>query len=273
MRLSALLAKAPENIEAQVERFLGGIDDDSGEPIEVFPGYHSMISVGKVFINFVCRKCDDQRTFASRSELSCLVVDDRRVSIDAYLKCPGCETGVETWFLLTFRDDLGIHAPAPTVRLERYVDNRRNEVGRIGAQAGAGEFDDLLECAQVAHEHQLGRGSLVYLRIIFETLTKQVAETTNIDLVGDKGWRKSFKSLLREVDEKHQIIPPAFSSNGYKLYSELSEVVHGNASEKVALEKYLPCESLVRGIIENVAQNQEMKRAIKDLGWVKGEMA
>lgn len=104
-------------------------------------------------------------------------------------------------------------------------------------------------------------------------MTKQIAKATDIDLIDGNGRRKSFYSLLQEVDKKHQIIPPAFSTNGYKLYSELSEVVHGNASEKVALEKYLPCESLVRGIIENVARSQEMKRAIKDLGWVKGEIA
>lgn len=272
MRLSNLLAKAPENAEGQVEPFLGGVDEESGEPIELFPGYHQMVGVGSVLINFFCRLCDAQRTFASGNELSCLVVDDRMVSIDAYLRCPGCDIGVETWFLVTFRDDLGIHAPTPTVRLERYVDNRRNEVGRVSAQTGAGDFDDLLERAQLAHEHQLGLGSMVYLRIIFETLTKQVARVTGISLNRDGGYRKSFRALLKEVDEEHCIIPRAFSSNGYKLYSELSEVVHGNSTEVNALEKYLPCESLVRGIIDNVASDQEMKQAIKDLGWTEEGM-
>lgn len=270
MRLSALLSKAPENAEHQVERFLGGIDEESGEPIDISSGYHAMISVGVVGINFICGKCEDQSTFVSEGELSCLVVDERRVSIDAYLQCPRCGAGVEAWFLLTFRDDLGVHAPAPMVRLERYVDNRRSDVRRVGPQAGAGEFDELLECAQVAHEHQLGRGALAYLRIIFETVTKQVASETGIELVDGTGRRKSFKNLLREVDETHRIIPSVFSSDRYRLYSELSEVVHGNVSEEVALEKYRPCASLVRGIIENVTRNHEMKKATEELGWVRG---
>jgi hypothetical protein len=273
MRLSALLSKAPENAENQVERFLVGFDEESGEPIDIAPGYHAMISVGVVGINFNCGKCQDQSTFVSEGELSCLVVDDRRVSIDAYLRCPRCGVGVEAWFLLTFRDNLGVHAPAPTVRLERYVDNRRGEVRRVGAQAGAGEFDELLECAQVAHEHRLGRGALAYLRIIFETLTKQVATETGIELVDGNGRRKSFKSLLREVDESHRIIPSVFSKDRYRLYSELSAVVHGNVSEEVALEKYRHCASLVRGVIENVSRNHEMKKATEALGWGEGDVA
>lgn len=271
MRLAELLSKAPQRAEAQVERFLGRDAEDAEEADEVVPGYHEMVDVGKVFVNFFCGHCDDSRTFCSGSRLSCLVVGARVVSIDVGLRCVGCDAGVETWFLLTSRDDLT--AQAPTVQVVRYVDNRRDGVGRLSAQTGARDLNALLERAQLAHEHQLGLGSMVYLRIIFETLTNRAAEVAGVSLTGKKGGRKPFRTLLKEVDETHHIIPSAFSSDGYKLYEELSEVVHGHSSEAVALAKYAPCKSLVRGIIHNIASSREMKQAIEDLGWSEGDVA
>lgn len=161
------------------------------------------------------------------------------------------------------RDSL--YEQAPVVRLERYVENRRGVASRLGM--GAGGFDDLLERAQLAYEEQLGAGSMVYLRKIFEALTKEVADVAGISTTGRKGGRKPFRELLEEVDAEHHIIPTVFSSDGYKLFSELSEVVHGGSSEDVALEKYLPCRSLIIGVINNVVNNQEMKQAIDALGW------
>ncbi|MEU4676133.1 hypothetical protein [Micromonospora sp. NPDC023737] len=259
MRLSELLSKAPASEEAQVERFLNA---------RLAWGKHKTIEVGKVAINFKCKTCDDVRTFMSGDKLSCLGVGDRVVSIDACLKCPVCGAPVEAWFLVVSRDELD--GPAPTVRLERYVDNRRGMASRVGV--GAGDFDNLLERAQLAYEVQLGAGSMVYLRKIFEAITNQVADIAGITTMGNNGRPKPFRHLLREVDEQHHIIPLAFSSDGYKLFSELSEVVHGNSNEEVALQKYHPCRSLVIGIIQNVASDQEMKRAIDALGWNIGRV-
>ncbi|WP_414944829.1 hypothetical protein [Amycolatopsis sp. cmx-11-32] len=256
MRLSELLSKAPAKEEAQVERFLNA---------RLAWGKHKTIEVGKVAINFKCKTCDDARTFMSGDRLSCLGVGDRVVSIDACLKCPVCEATVEAWFLVVSRDELD--GQAPTVRLERYVDNRRGMARRVGVSAGAGDFDDLLERAQLAYEEQLGAGSMVYLRKIFEAITKQVADIAGIPTTGNNGARKPFRSLLQEVDERHHIIPLAFSSEGYKLFSELSEIVHGDSSEEMALRKYHPCRSLVIGIIQNVASDQDMQWAIDALGW------
>lgn len=255
MRLGDLLSKAPAKEEAQVEGFLNGHGLRWGQ--------HKTIDAGQVFLNFLCKTCGVVRTFMSGKKLSCLGVGDRVVSIDACLKCPACEAIVEAWFLVVSRDEL--HEQAPIVRLERYVDNRRDRASRIGV--GAGGFDDLLERAQLAYEEQLGAGAMVYLRKIFEALTMQVATVAGISITDNNGYRKSFRKLLKEVDEERHIIPSAFSSDGYKLFSELSDVVHGDSNEKVALQKYDPCRSLVIGIIQNVASDQEMKRAIKDLGW------
>ncbi|MBG0565378.1 hypothetical protein [Actinoplanes aureus] len=255
MRLGDLLSKAPAKEEAQVEGFLNGRGLSWGQ--------HKTIDAGQVFLNFLCKTCGVVRTFMSGKKLSCLGVGDRVVSIDACLKCLACESIVEAWFLVVSRNEL--HAQAPIVRLERYVDNRRDRASRIGV--GAGGFDDLLERAQVAYEEQLGAGAMIYLRKIFEALTNQVAAVAQISTTENNGHRKSFRKLLKEVDEEHHIIPLAFSSDGYKLFSELSEIVHGDSSEEVALLKYEPCRSLVTGIIRNVANDQEMKRAIKELGW------
>ncbi len=199
----------------------------------------------------------------SGKKLSCLGVGGRVVSIDACLKCLVCQATVEAWFLVVSRDEL--YEQAPTVRLERYVDNRRGRASRVGV--GSDEFDDLLERAQLAYEENLGAGAMIYLRKIFESLTKQVADVAGISINLSNGRRKPFFNLLQEVDAEHHIIPPAFSNNGYKLFSELSDVVHGDSSEEVALQKYDPCRSLVIGIIRNVASDQEMKQAIDALGW------
>lgn len=254
MRLSELLSRVPAAEEAQVERFLTA---------RLAWGKHKTIEVGRVAINFKCKKCANVRTFMSGDKLSCLGVGDRMVSIDACLKCPACGATVEAWFLVVSRDELD--GQAPTVRLERYVDNRRDKASRVGV--GAGDFDDLLERAQLAYEEHLGAGSMVYLRKIFEAITKKVADIAGISTTGSNGGNKPFRHLLQEVDERHHIIPSAFSNNGYELFRELSAVVHGDSSEEVALQKFDPCRRLVVGILQNVASDQEMKQAIDALGW------
>lgn len=255
MRLSEVLSKAPIAEDAQVEGFLGSR--------RLGWGKHKTIEVGRVALNFKCKPCGDARTFMSDDRLSCLVVGDRVVSIDACLKCPLCGTAVEAWFLVVARGSL--YDQAPVVHLERYVENRRGVASRIGV--GAGDFDDLLERAQLAYEEQLGAGSMVYLRKIFEALTIEVADVAGMTTTRANGRRKPFRELLAEVDAAHHIIPPVFANDGYKLFSELSEVIHGDSTEEVALEKYLPCRHLILGVINNVAGNNQMRQAIDALGW------
>lgn len=255
MRLSEVLSRAPASEDAQVEGFLGSR--------RLSWGKHKTIEVGRVALNFKCKPCGDARTFMSDDRLSCLVVGDRVVSIDACLKCPLCGAAIETWFLVVARSSL--YDQAPVVRLERYVENRRGVASRLGV--GAGDFDDLLERAQLAYEERLGAGSMVYLRKIFEALTIGVAQVAEMPTSRPNGKRKPFRELLEEVDEAHRIIPPAFAHDGYKLFSELSEVIHGDSTEEVALEKYVPCRSLILGVINNVIGNNEMKKAIDALGW------
>jgi hypothetical protein len=255
VRLSEVLSKAPVSEDLQVEGFLGSR--------LIAWGQHRSIEVGKVALNFNCRICGDARTFLSGEKLSCLVVGDRVVSIDACLKCPLCQAAVEAWFLVVSRESL--FEQAPVVRLERYVENRRGVASRLGF--GTGDFDDLFERAELAYEQGLGAGAMVYLRKIFEVLTHEVAEVAGVEPTGRKGGRKPFRDLLEEVDQKRNIIPSAFSRDGYKLFSELSDVVHGNSSEDVALEKFPHCRRLVVGVITKVVEDNEMKQAIDALGW------
>jgi hypothetical protein len=119
----------------------------------------------------------------------------------------------------------------------------------------------------LAYELGLGAGAVVYLRKAMEIITKRVAEEVGISMENAKGRRKPFKDLLEEVDGDHQIIPRQFSDNGYRLFKELSEVIHGESSELVALQKYEPCRLLVVGIIDNVRSSRELRQAAESLGW------
>lgn len=255
MRLSDVLSKAPHSAAAQVEGFLG--------TRRISWGNHRKIRVGKVALNFFCRTCDDVRTFMSGDELSCLITGEHSISIDASLRCPMCVSPIEAWFLVACEDDL--YTQAPVVHLERYTENRRDSADRVGA--GTGQFGNLLESAQVAYEDKLGAGSMIYLRKIFESITMQVADIAGIPIMTSKNRRKSFRELLEEVDRQHHIIPARFAGNGYKLFSELSEVIHGESSEYEALRKYMPCQQLILGVVDNVRSDREMAGAIDALGW------
>jgi hypothetical protein len=150
------------------------------------------------------------------------------------------------------------------VHLERFTENRRD-----AASAGLGNeyANDLFERAQIAFDDHLGAGAMIYLRKIFEMTTSQAAEATGIATTTSNGRRKPFRDLLEEVDRTCRIIPPEFSSNGYKLFAELSEVIHGESNEFEALRKYKPCQRLVFGIVNNIRNNQEIGQAIASLGW------
>ena len=255
MRLSDVLNKAPDGAVYQIEGFLGG------RPLRW--RRHRNIAVGKVFHNFHCQQCGDQRSFQSGTSLACLGLGDRAVSIDATLKCPGCEGRVEVWFVVGSEND--IFGQAPHVRLERYTENLGDRAVSIGEITGP--FADLVKRANAAYEAELGAGSMVYLRWILESITCEVAEIANVPTVGKKGGRVPFRDLLERVNDQRSIIPQQFSSNGYKLFGELSEVIHGNSTEEEALKKFKPCLQLVLGVVEEVNRDNVFASAIDELGW------
>ena len=255
MRLPELLSKVPAARTAQVEGFLGGKSLGWGK--------HKRIRAGKVFHNFHCQKCGDQRTFVSGEELDCLGLGDDQVSIDVTLRCAECKSSVEAWFLVA--SEGSIAGPAPQVRVERYTENLRDRAERVGETGGA--FSDLVKRANLAYENDLGAGAIIYIRKIFELITWEVAEIAGIPTERKSGKRRPFFDVLRDVNDERKIIPQRFSSDGYQLFSELSEIIHGESSEKVALQKYEPCLRLVLGVVEEVNRDNVFAKAIEDLGW------
>ena len=132
-------------------------------------------------------------------------------------------------------------------------------------------FTELLEKSKRAARDHLGAGAIVYLRKILERVTHQAADAEGIPWKKSNGKPKPFKEVLELVDSQCSIIPREFSENGYKLFGELSDVVHGDYNEETALLKFDALYRLVIGVIENVKNNKEMMEAIGKLGWNGGE--
>lgn len=255
MRLSDVLSKPSTDNFIQVEGFLGNR--------KLGISKQRKINVGKIALNFFCKNCSDDRTFCSDNELFCMGVHDQLVSIDCVLKCPRCESSVQTWFLVECDDE--IYLQAPKVRILKRSEKLSDMV--LFSEGQYDDFSDLLEKAQRAYRDELGAGSLVYLRKILERITIQTAEVAGIPTRYPNSRRKPFKRLLEEVDAQKSIIPKEFSSNGYRLFGELSDVVHGEYDEKLGLQKYEALQRLVIGILQNVKNNHELISAIGSLGW------
>lgn len=254
MRLSDVLSNPLTEEYLEVENFLGS------KPLA--KGYQRKINVGKIGLPFFCKRCNAITTFCSGELLYCIGVNDRKISIDAALKCSRCsDSTVEVWYLIVSEGD--ILSQAPKVRILKRCEKLSDTVTHDEA---IDNFTELLEKAHKAYCEGLGAGSLLYLRLIFERITAKTAMASGIATKADKK-RKKFRDLLQEVDKKNAIIPKEFSANGYKLYSELSEVLHGNCDEDEGLRKYNALRRLVKGILDNVKNNREMMTAIVTLGW------
>ncbi len=172
------------------------------------------------------------------------------------------------WYLVDCDGDICDRAPEVRIlkRSEKLSNTALLDDGIYGDLTG------LLEKAQRAYRDGLGAGAMVYLRKIFEMITSQTAVASGISCSYASGKRKTFKTLLTEVDAKCLIIPREFSANGYKLFGELSDIVHGEYDEELALAKYDSLHRLIVGILDNVKNNRELTVAIGTLGWNNGEV-
>lgn len=203
------------------------------------------------------------RTFVSRGKLTCICINQNLISIDCVLVC-SCGANVQMWFLV--ESENSINNTAPKVRIVRRNERLNSSIIRHSQRYG--EFSELLDKAEVAYWNDLGAGALVYLRKIFEKVTVQVAITAGIEYPHfETGNPRNFKQLLMTVDEQYHIIPSEFSDNGYRLFQELSNVVHGDYNEEVGLDKFESLYRLVVGILENVSNKQELRSAVQALGW------
>lgn len=255
MRLSGVLSKPPNRDFVQVDSFLLDKMGNTGQQVE--------LDVGQVMLNYYCSHCEDNRTFASKGKLCSVFVSKQIISIDCVLIC-GCGTNVQAWFLVECEEDIRGHAPK--VRILKRSEKLSSMV-KISSDR-YGKFSALLDKAEHAYREDLGAGSIVYLRKVFEMITVQTADAMGVPYEKHEGGNpKNFYTLLKKVDEQYSIIPKEFASDGYRLFRELSSVVHGEYNEELGLSKFEPLHRLVIGILENVRNREELKSAIGALGW------
>ncbi len=257
MRLSDVLSKKLSKKYEQVEGFLQNRKGNVGQVAN--------ICVGKIALNYFCSKCEDIRTFYSKENLSIVFVNKKIISIDSVLIC-GCGNIIPIWFLVESENNITDLLPKVRIlkRDEKLINSNKIENLKYG------EFKHLLDKAELAFNQGLGAGAVVYLRKVFEKITIESAEAMNIEYGKyENGNPKNFQKLLEKVDEKCSIIPKEFSKDGYKLFRELSSVVHGEYDEQQGLEEYESLNRLVIGILENIKNHKEITNAIEKLQWNK----
>ncbi len=259
MRLSDILSKSLSDNYCQVENFF--------DYKRLTSGVQRRIDIGTIALNFCCKKCQDTRTFVSMSKIYCIGINDNMISIDCSIECPICNTKIPMWFLVESKDKMYIgHPEVRIVKLDAKLPNEVSYVNSI-----YGEYTQLLEKAECAYKSGLGAGSIVYLRKIFENITVKAANSVNIATKGSNGKPIPFRNLLEAVDKECGIVPKEFSENGYKLFGELSDVVHGEYDEELGVEKYPLLKRLVIGILDNIKNRQELEETQRELGWKNKE--
>lgn len=255
MRLGDILSKSPKLDFVQVDGFLQNKKGEPGQIVE--------ISVGNIALNYFCKTCDDIRTFQSGNRLSCVFINKQTISIDCVLTC-SCGSTVPVWFLVESKDEITL--PVPSVRIMKKSEKLSDKVSI--SMDSYGIISEFLDKAEIAYRDELGSGALIYLRKAYEAITFQAAKSLGILLTKPNGSSRPFSEILRDIDAKKSIIPTEFSANGYNLFSELSNVIHGTSMNDVdALKKYQPLRRLVIGILENVKNREEFSEAKKALGW------
>lgn len=228
------------------------------------------IDAGRIALNFYCKKCEDSRTFMSPDRLHAFIINENLISIDTFLQCPVCKTEIQVWFLLEVKD---MFTEEPKVKILKRTEKLSKNVSEL-RENSLGIYTDLLEKAMRASREGFGAGAIIYLRKVFEQVTSEAAKASNISTTyinsNGKEKRKNFKDLLTEVDTKCAIVPIEFSNNRYKLFGKLSDVVHGEYDEEIALEKFSAFYRLVTGIIENIKSKEEFRSAQQALGLSEG---
>ncbi len=255
MRLSDVLSKPPQKDYIQVDGFLQGKKGLIGQQVDLM--------VGNIALNYFCSECDDLRTYCSKGKLTAIFVDKDTISIDTVLECGACKNCTQVWFLVHSEGD--ITSVAPKIRILKLSRHLSEKVAIYGTKYG--EYSSLLDKAELAYNNNLGAGAIIYLRKIYEKITICTAQQMNIQYQQYEGGNpKNFRELLEEVDKQCSIIPFEFKKNGYKLFRELSGLIHGNCDENLGLSKYEALNRLVIGILENLSNRKELKDALTQLG-------
>lgn len=250
MRLSDILSNDPSIKFEQVENFMGNKNLKNGS--------QKKINAGVVGVPYFCKTCNSIITFNSKSDLYAVKISDNLVSIDINLKCSRCGESIATWFLIESENDMS--SLAPNVRVIKKSEKLSNNVSLPDSQYG--HYSELLNCAKIAYNNGLGAGAIIYLREIYEMLINEIADIEGIDRLTDKKKRKRNSEFIKEIDNVSKIIPFEFSNDSYKLYQELSNIIHGKPNEEDCLSKYHDFRRLIIGMLDNIKNNKELNASI-----------
>lgn len=267
MRLSDILSKEPTSEFASVDNFV------PKNTVKI--GSSCKIDVGKIFLNLKCNNCEQVHQFYSDELLYFIPINDEMISIDCRLTCQYCgKVSIPVWFLVQVEgmsftrnhNSVGF-MPNAKVRLLhkhfKYSSDAEPEPLKYEK-----EYSDLLIKADQAYSDGLGAGALVYLRKLYEKITIDVAINNGVNYLGKNGKKLNFKEILERVDKQCSIIPAEFAADGYKLFGELSNIVHDSLiSEETGIKKYTSLRRLIVGILDNIRNKNEINAAVNDLSF------
>ncbi len=79
------------------------------------------------------------------------------------------------------------------------------------------------------------------------------------------------KRSIRYTENIHPL-HSAYSDDGYRMFGELSDVVHGEFDEEEGLKKYQTLKRLVVGVLDNIKNCADFAEARVKLGWNEEEV-
>lgn len=281
MRLSTVLSEYENHEIRCVESIINGdkyydpeetMVDEERIPVE--NGTVIDIDIGTLVVPFHCAHRNDNVTYKSSIQ-HCLVINNKILSIDCMLECIDCDTckdcqrTIQAWFLVEADN---VFSDMPNVRILKYNFKVPEDIKFLYETSGI--YSEWFAKADYAYKENLGAGSVIYLRTIFECITKELGNIEGLEIYKTNGNLKPFVDVLAAVDEKCAIIPDLYKKDGYNLFRKLSNIAHGNASEQEALENYPQLRRLVQGIVDNINKrreeiknNEEIKKALVKVGF------
>ena len=281
MRLSTILSEYENNELRNIESIINSdkyydpedtMADESRIPVE--NGSVIEVDIGTLVMNLYCANRNDNVTYKS-SIHHCLVVNNKILSLDCILdcidctSCKECKRTIQAWFLVEADN---IFSDKPNVRILKYNFKVPEDIKFLYETSN--KYSEWFAKADYAFRERLGAGSVIYLRTIFESITRELGNLEGLEIYKTNGSLKPFVDVLAAVDEKCAIIPDLYKQDGYNLFKKLSNIAHGNASEEEALENYPQLRRLVKGIVDNINKqkeelrnNEEIKQALVKVGF------
>ena len=95
----------------------------------------------------------------------------------------------------------------------------------------------------------------------------EVANKNGINILDRNGKKLPFKTALDRVCKRINFIPQEFSEDGYRLFKELSNLIHDEFDEEEALTKYPALSRLVLAVLDKQINREEIGIARVELEW------